>query len=53
LANPFFQPPAQTGFEWIPDDDVDPTGGLLFDPRHILPLPVEMHRQDGSILVID
>jgi hypothetical protein len=46
------EPPWQAIREWIPDDDADPAGDL-FDQRPVSPLPVEIHRQDGSILVLD
>ena len=46
------EPPWQAIREWIPDDDADPAGDL-FDQPPVSPLPVEIHRQDGSILVLD
>jgi len=50
--------PATTGTpwqairEWIPDDDAEP-GGDLFDQRSDSGKPVEIRREDGSILVLD
>ncbi len=38
--------------ECIPDDDAEP-GGDLFDPRTDSHNPVEIPREDGSILVLD
>ena len=45
-------PPWQAIREWIPDDDAEP-GGDLFDQRPAFGNPVEILREDGSILVLD
>ncbi len=46
------EPPRQAIREWIPDDDAEP-GGDLFDQRPDSGKPVEIRREDGSILVLD
>ena len=46
------EPPWQAIREWIPDDDAEP-GGDLFDQRPDYGKPVEIRREDGSILVLD
>ncbi len=46
------EPPWQAIREWIPDDDADPAGDL-FDQTPVRSSPVEIRRQDGSILVLD
>jgi len=46
------EPPWQAIREWIPDDDAEP-GGDLFDQRPDSGKPVEIRREDGSILVLD
>jgi hypothetical protein len=49
------QPPAsyrQAIREWIPDEDAEP-GGDLFDQRTDSGKPVEIRREDGSILGLD
>ena len=46
------EPPWQAIREWIPDDDAKP-GGDLFDQRPDSGKPVEIRREDGSILVLD
>jgi hypothetical protein len=46
------EPSWQAIRECIPDDDAEHTG-YLFDQRPVSSLPVEIHRQDGSILVLD
>ena len=38
--------------EWIPDDDAEP-GGDLFDQRPESGKPVELLREDGTILILD
>ncbi|MEY5024500.1 MAG: hypothetical protein RLZZ244_28 [Verrucomicrobiota bacterium] len=46
------EPPWQAIREWIPDGDADPSGDL-FDQTPVRSMPVEIRRQDGSILVLD
>ncbi len=46
------EPPWQAIREWIPDDDAEPDGDL-FDQRPNSAKPVEIPREDGSILVLD
>jgi hypothetical protein len=46
------EPPWQAIREWIPDDDAEP-GGDLFDQRPDSGKPVEIRREDGTILVLD
>jgi hypothetical protein len=46
------EPPWQAIREWIPDDDAGPAGDL-FDQTPVRSSPVEIRRQDGSILVLD
>jgi hypothetical protein len=46
------EPPWQAIREWIPDDDADPSGDL-FDQTPVRSTPVEIRRQDGSILALD
>ncbi len=46
------EPPWQAIREWIPDDDAEP-GFDLFDQRTESGKPVEIPREDGSILVLD
>ena len=46
------EPPWQAIREWIPDDDAEP-GGDLFDQRPDSGKPVEIRREDGSILILD
>jgi hypothetical protein len=44
--------PCQAIREWISDDDADTTGGL-FALRPVFSTPLEIRRQDGSILVLN
>jgi hypothetical protein len=46
------EPPWQAIREWIPDDDGDPVFDL-FDQRTDARQPVEIPREDGSVLVLD
>jgi len=46
------EPPWQAIREWIPDDDAEP-GFDLFDQRRASGKPVEIPREDGTILVLD
>ena len=46
------EPPWQAIREWIPDDDAE-QGGDLFDQRTDSGKPVEIRREDGSILILD
>ena len=45
-------PPWQAIREWIPDDDAEPSFDF-FDQRPDSGKPVEIRREDGSILVLD
>ena len=47
-----FEAPWQAIREWIPDDDAE-LGGDLFDQRPDSGQPVEIRREDGTILVLD
>ena len=46
------EPPWQAIREWIPDDDAEP-GDDLFDQRPDSGKPVEIRREDDSILVLN
>ena len=46
------EPPWQAIREWIPDDDAEPSFEL-FDQRAASGKPVEIPRDDGTILVLD
>ncbi len=46
------EPPWQAIREWIPHDDAEPCADL-FDQRPASGKPVEIRREDGSILVLD
>ena len=46
------EPPWQAIREWIPDDDGEPSFDL-FDQRPESGKPVEIPREDGTILVLD
>ena len=46
------EPPWQAIREWIPDDDAEPSFEF-FDQRPDSGKPVEIRREDGSILVLD
>ena len=46
------EPPWQAIREWIPDDDAE-LGFDLFDQRPASGKPVEIPREDGTILVLD
>ena len=46
------EPPWQAIREWIPDDDAEPSFDF-FDQRPASGKPVEIPREDGSILVLD
>jgi len=46
------EPPWQAIREWIPDDDAEPSFDL-FDQRPDSGKPLEIRREDGSILVLD
>ena len=46
------EPSRQAIREWIPDDDAEPSFDF-FDQRPDSGKPVEIRREDGSILVID